>query len=264
MNDPLLERSKLPPDGKVVEEPVPPEPLARYTSDQHVLARFDAATETWLRLATNDPLAADTRLVALPTYRPQILFSSGVQLMVVGPAEVRLTAADADGVPGVVVQYGRLIAMPVSQPKSRLNIQFGTRQSRVTFDDLDATLVLDARHYLPAGVDPTEPRGQLGAGRVHPGRAIVLAGPRRGRAHDARAGSTGHPGRHGAPTFKPLPQPPDWLDVAQRAVDQSGRLEATRTTARSDSAVGRLAPRTSEQPAGGGPYAGHSQPEPVR
>jgi hypothetical protein len=213
MNDPLLARSKLPPDGKVAEEPAPPEPLAQYTSDRHVLARFDVETETWLRLATNDPLTADTRLVALPTYRPQILFSSGVQLMAVGPAEVRLTAADADGVPGIIVQYGRLTVMPVSQPKSRVNIQFGTRQSRVTFDDLDATLVLDAWRYLPAGVDPQSRAANWVMDVFTPAGRLSW--------HDqgAAAPTTLEPGQlatmvdTGAPTFKPLPQPPDWLDV---------------------------------------------------
>ena len=126
MNDPRLDRAKLPPEDKPAEEAAPAEPLALYTSDQHVLARFDAATDTWPRLATNDPLAADTRLVALPTYRPQILFSSGVQLVLIGPAELQLVGADADGVPGVVLQYGRFVAMSDGKPDSRLNIQIGS------------------------------------------------------------------------------------------------------------------------------------------
>lgn len=213
MNDPALTRSNLPPDSAENAEPEPPAPLAQCTSDLHVLARFDAESQTWLRVAAHDPLGADVRLVALPTYRPAILFSSGVQLTVVGPAEVRLTDVDADGVPGVVVQYGRLIVMPTDEPGSRLNIQFGARQSRVTFQDLDATLVLDAWQYLPPGVDPQQqkangvlnaltPAGQLSWQDRGTPAPIVLEPGQLATMIDA-----------GTPALQPLTETPQWLDA---------------------------------------------------
>ena len=67
----------------------------------------------------------------------------------------------------------------------------------------------------------------------------------------------------GAPTFKPLPQPPDWLDVRTEPLINQAASKQLEPLLDPDAAVGRLAARTSEQPAGGGPYAGHSQPEHV-
>jgi hypothetical protein len=224
MDDPALMRSKLPPDAEEAkDQPEAPEPLALYASDQHVLARFDAAKQAWLRPATNDPLDADVRLVALPTYRPQILLASGMQLVLVGPAEVLLIAADAEGVPGVSVQYGRLLVMPVEQPNNRLNIQFGARHSRVTFEDQDATLVLDAWRYQPLGVDPQSRAANWVLDVFTP------AGRLSWQDQGAAAPMTLEPNQvatfvdTAAPTIKPLPQLPTWLDVnSEPKINQLG------------------------------------------
>ncbi len=155
--------AKAMPDGDGTEpaedsgEPAKePEPLAHSTSDLHVLARFDPATEMWLRLAPNDPLASGQQLIALPTFRPQIALSNGVQLTLVGPASVSLLDADAAGVPGVVVQFGRILAIGDGKPGTALNLHIGDRISRVVFQDLDSTLALEVQRYLPPGADPEE------------------------------------------------------------------------------------------------------------
>lgn len=155
LNDPRLDRAKLPADSGAPKEAAAPAPLAVYTSEQHVLASWDVASESWIRLATNDPLAADQRLVALPSFRPQVLFSSGIQVVLIGPASVELVAPDSSGVPGIRPRSGRLVIMSVGEPGNRLNIFVGERASQVKFADLDATLALDVRRFLPVGTDPT-------------------------------------------------------------------------------------------------------------
>jgi hypothetical protein len=172
LTDPRLSRAKLPPAPDEAASAETPEPLATYTSDQHVLARLDAATGTWLRAVAHEPLAPDQRLVALPTYRPQILFSSGVQVVVIGPAELELLEADSDGVPGVKLHAGRLLAMSTGKPRLQLRLQFGARAAAASFDDLDSTLALEVRSYLPPGADPESQPASLvaelfsAAGRV--------------------------------------------------------------------------------------------------
>ncbi len=263
MNDPRLDRAKLVPADKPAEDAAPAEPLALYTSDQHVLARFDAATDTWPRLATNDPLAADTRLVALPTYRPQILFSSGVQLVLIGPAELQLVGADADGVPGVVLQYGRLVATSDGKPDRRLNIQIGARRSRATFQDVDATLVLEVRHYLPVGVDPTSRPANwvcdvfASAGLVTwqdeaAASAIPLSSTQRVTLVDTSE-----------PVMQPLPQSPDWLD-AQHGPDHSKCVAATGAPLGIQPVGDHFAAGAGGESSGGGSHAGHLQSGLVR
>ncbi len=133
-----------------------PEPLARCMSNLHVLARFDPATETWLRLTANDPIPAQQELIALPTYRPQVTFGSGVQLMLVGPAAVSLRDPGADGVPGLVVHYGRILVTTAGAPDAALNLQIGDRISHLGLPGLDSTLALDVQRYNPPGTNPEE------------------------------------------------------------------------------------------------------------
>lgn len=155
LNDPRLDRSKLPPDGEAPKENAPPEPLATFTSEQHVLAAWDAETESWIRLATNDPLADGQRLIALPSYRPQIAFSTGIQIVMMGPTSLELMGPDSTGVPGIRVGGGRMVVTSAGEPGKRLNLVIGPRTCQATFVDLDATLVLEVRRYLPVGTDPT-------------------------------------------------------------------------------------------------------------
>ena len=67
-----------------------PKPLALCLSNLHILAVFDPVSETWNRLTASQPIESERELVALPTYRPQVSFGPGIQMMLVGPTAVRL------------------------------------------------------------------------------------------------------------------------------------------------------------------------------
>jgi hypothetical protein len=143
-------------DGKVeADEAKEPEPLARCSSSLHVLARFDPETETWLRMTAGEAIAPQQRLVALPTYRPVIAFRSGVRWMLVGPASVTLRDG-VDGVPTVVVHYGRFLATTDGTPDAAVRLQLGDRTSRVILPGIDSSLALDVQRYLEPGRDPEE------------------------------------------------------------------------------------------------------------
>jgi hypothetical protein len=111
--------------------------------------------------------------------------------------------------------FGRLLVMPASQPDSRLNIQFGTRHSRVTFNDQDATLVVDAWHYQPPGVDPQTraanwvldvftPAGRLSWQDQGAAAPLVIEPGQLATMVDSSAA-----------VLSPLPQPPDWVDATK-------------------------------------------------
>ncbi len=130
------------------------EDLGRYTSDQQVAARFDPETGDWLRLPGLSTLAAGDRILVLPTYRPQFLIAPGLQLVLVGPAELTLQAPDAAGVPGLDIRYGKAIVVTDGKSGSHLNLQLGKRVSQVTFVDTDSMLAVNVSRYLPPGSDP--------------------------------------------------------------------------------------------------------------
>jgi hypothetical protein len=130
------------------------EDLGRYTSDQQVAARFDPENGSWLRLPGLSTLSAGDRILAPPTYRPQFLIAPGLQVVLVGPAEIVLQGPNSDGVPGLDVRYGKALVVTDGKSGSHLIVQIGKRISQVTFADTDSMLALDVRRYLPPGSDP--------------------------------------------------------------------------------------------------------------
>jgi hypothetical protein len=137
------------------EEPAEPTPLARCSSGLHLLARFDPASESWLRMTAGEAIAPEQRLVALPTYRPVIALRSGVRWTLIGPASLTLRDTD-DGVPIVVVHYGRFLATTDGTPDAEVRLQLGDRSSLVVLPGLDSSLALDVQRYLEPGRDPEE------------------------------------------------------------------------------------------------------------
>ena len=131
-----------------------PKDVGRCMSDQHVVVRHDVATGAWLRLSALTPLAAGDELLALPTYRPQLSLTAGIQLVMVGPARLTVGKPGADGVPAIALQYGRVIVVTAGGDGTQLDVQFGKRRGRVAFRTPDSMLAVEARQYLPPGEDP--------------------------------------------------------------------------------------------------------------
>lgn len=138
----------VPPAEEVTED------LGRYTSDQQVAARLDPETGSWLRLPGLTTLAAGDRILALPTYRPQFLIAPGLQVVLVGPAEVMLQGPNEAGVAGLDIKYGRAIVVTDGKSGTNLNLQIGKRLSQVTFVNTDSMMAVDVQRYLPPGSDP--------------------------------------------------------------------------------------------------------------
>lgn len=136
------------------EEDKEPEPLAHCVSSLHILAQWEPGTETWLRVPANAAISPPADLIALPTYRPQVAFTAGVQMLLVGPAAAALTQPDATGTPTVLIRHGRFILTADGTPTAAVNLDIGGRISRATLPDKDSALALEVRRYHPPGTDP--------------------------------------------------------------------------------------------------------------
>ena len=226
-----------------------PEPLAHASSDLHVLAGFDPASETWVRLPPNAPLTAGQKLVALPTYRPQIALNNGIQLTLVGPAAISLIEPDSSGIPGILVRYGGILAVGSGKTGTALNIRIGERQSRAVFQDLDSTLALEVQRYLPPGSNPEEVAAhRLVRGIATAGRLIWEADAE-GESKIIETGQQVAMIDDSPPKITAVSPPPDWLDPKNlRPIDRDaskqlqGLLDSERpvTTSLSEQVSSRL------------------------
>jgi hypothetical protein len=184
--------------------------VGRYISQEQVLGRFDAETDSWLRLVPDTPLSTDDRLVVFPSYRPQILLTSGVKLTLVGAGE--LTVQDANGGGGGKIAFarGRALLVPVTETIHHLTVDFGSRQASILLPDLMASAAIDVRRYRPSEGEDTTPQvvvrlfatsgsiewqeGDSAAQSLTSGQALTVVGT-------------------AAPTVHNVSAPPDWIEA---------------------------------------------------
>ncbi len=137
-------------------------PVGRLVNDSEVLLHGGAAAGTWQRLSTRKPLLSDDQLFALPTFRPGVALSTGGGAIahLLGGSVVRLTAPDANGVPGLLIVDGQVVVASAGKPGTQLNLQVNDEVYKVTFLGPDARIAIDVRRWLPDGADPMEVAAQ--------------------------------------------------------------------------------------------------------
>ena len=139
---------------KPVAEPptLPPEPLGRLMSSDHVLLK-DGPAGGWTRVAANQMLFPQ-RLLTLPTYRTKVTLTVGVTLEILGGTQIELLPSGPQELPGIRIAYGRVVMMPLAQAGSRLRVAFGSRSGVITFSNAESVAALDVRRILVPGTNP--------------------------------------------------------------------------------------------------------------
>lgn len=123
-----------------------------------ILLRLDAGSNTWDRVAADGVLASQDRLLSLPVYRPVVLLAGQIRLELIDGTRLDLQPVDAEGVPGVSADYGRLRIMPEWKEKSRIRLQVGSRIGVMTFADAQTEVAIEVSRARRPGVDPeTQP-----------------------------------------------------------------------------------------------------------
>ena len=138
----------------------PPERIARFMSDNHVLLRLDAEKHEWLRVPPQDILTPQEDLLSLPTFRPVIAMTVGLTtLRLVDGTRIAFEPSDAQGVPGLKIDYGRVIVQTVGKEQTRLALTLGNRpdgrrKGVLSFGDAACTLTIEVGNELAAGENP--------------------------------------------------------------------------------------------------------------
>ena len=129
-------------------------------SDQHFLVRFDPDSGAWLRLAARSKLVAGDELRVLPTYRPEIVLTPGVQVLVVGPASIRPLAHGDQGQPGLFIEFGRALIATAGVAGATIDLDLGGQRGLARFADATSELAVEVYRYLPPGANPERDPGQ--------------------------------------------------------------------------------------------------------
>jgi hypothetical protein len=142
------------PEAKPVAEAgaLPPEPLGRLMSSDQVLLWNDADVG-WTRVGSKQMLIPG-RLLALPSYRPQVMLTIGVTLDILAGTQVDLLGSGPHELPGVRVLFGKLVMIPLPKAGSRMRVQFGDHSGEIIFTDSNSSAALDVRRIHVPGTNP--------------------------------------------------------------------------------------------------------------
>ena len=145
--------------------------VGRYLTVDQLLVEQDPERLAWKRMAKDAPVATGRRLVALPTYRPQLRLTSGVNLYLVEGASVTAFQTGPSAPPGILVDSGRISGMMNDGGQSvELPIRWGSRQGAIVFADGKARAAFEVAWDRPIGATPKRDPGQIIA------RLYVIAG----------------------------------------------------------------------------------------
>jgi hypothetical protein len=147
-----------PPPAAVVAAPADQTPagevMGRYVYNQDVLLRLDRRAGLWRRLPSTPGLAAGDRLMSLTAFRPAINLIGDVTIQPVDASEFELLPPDETRIPGIGLDYGRLVLFTAGKPHNPIRIRMGDHQALLTFVDGESTLAIDARRLWIPGKDP--------------------------------------------------------------------------------------------------------------
>jgi len=138
--------------------PLPPERLGRLVLDRQVLLQYDRQSGVWTRMGAEAALTSARPMLSLPPYQP-ILVLTGVTVQLIGGTQLELLPTDSQGIPGLRISYGRVVARAVGEAKARLRLQVGQRIGTITLKDAESSLGIAMTSTRTPGTDPEKQAG---------------------------------------------------------------------------------------------------------
>jgi hypothetical protein len=137
--------------------------VGRLATTKQVVLRWNAKSSVWQRLADEAAVNAGDRLIGLPAFRPRLALVGNISLELVDGSSVTALNPDSKGVPGIVVEDGRLLVKALDAKGARLRLQFGDRSGILQLADADTAVAAEVSRMDGAGSDPETQPGSLAA-----------------------------------------------------------------------------------------------------
>lgn len=132
----------------------PISPVGRVTTNRQVLLALAAGRGEWRRAGSNATVYSDDTLLSPPTYRSTVALRAGITMEMLGSTQVTLLPPDAAGVPGIALNYGRVVLMNIDAAGVPLRIAAPGIETLLTFAVGESAVALEAQPLRQEGVDP--------------------------------------------------------------------------------------------------------------
>ena len=122
---------------------------------QDVLLKFEANNAGWRRVLPEEFLAGRQPLLALPSYRPRVVvLNVGATLELINGTRIELLPDNAQGQPGVDIDFGRVVIKPLAQAGARLRVVVGSHTGTITLTSVESIAGLEVTRVHDPGKDP--------------------------------------------------------------------------------------------------------------
>jgi hypothetical protein len=122
---------------------------------QDVLLKSEANEGGWRRVGPEEFIAAHQPLLALPSYRPRLaVLNVEATLELINGTRVELLPENAQGPPGVDIDFGRVVIKPLAQNGARLRVVVGSHSGTLTLTNVDSIAGLEVTRVHDPGTDP--------------------------------------------------------------------------------------------------------------
>ena len=138
-----------------------PASVGSFVSKDVVLARWNPDDKGWYRLAQDDELKPDDRLLLLPAYRARLSLDANLSIDVVGPALFEIQSPDDEGFPVIEMEYGKFLISRTGGTRGQLNLGFGDNHASLSLSDADASIAIEVFNYLSPGNDPEKAKSTM-------------------------------------------------------------------------------------------------------
>jgi len=150
--------AKPPPADNPSQEAPAPRPAAkavdwgRFTSEDQVLVRLDRESGSWQRLTPRAAISAGDDLLALPTFRPQIL-SGPIHLTLDGGTRFIVDFLDSL-TPQLNIDYGRALILARDRASAQIGLVLAGHRGVVRLADAESTMAVEVQRFHSPGTDP--------------------------------------------------------------------------------------------------------------
>jgi hypothetical protein len=134
--------------------------IGRFTSDgqQTVLLKEEANNAGWRRVLPEDFLAGHQPLLSLPSFRPQVVvLNVDARLELINGTRIELLPDNPQGLPGVEIDFGRVVIKPLTQAGTSLRVVVGSHAGTLRLTN-KAIAGLEATRVREPGTDPEKVR----------------------------------------------------------------------------------------------------------
>ncbi|MCA9196699.1 MAG: hypothetical protein KDA87_04145 [Planctomycetales bacterium] len=137
--------------------------IAKLISSNQVAGVVAQDNQDWMRLADGDVVAPESRLMALPSYRPELKLVNNARITLSGPSLVTINQLNSsEPTPELEFDYGKAVMSARECQQQSIHVRWpGDHTAAIEFVDQDSVAAIEVARARIPGTDPESEPARL-------------------------------------------------------------------------------------------------------